>query len=622
MNKLRNSLVSLFIFLCGLTFAEDVPKKIIDIEENLELDEYDLEKKNIQKDNVLGNKENTQVEEEVKELNVEDKNNLIVVDDIPKEFNDWYGILPSEQGGLGWLMWGNTSSDLAFALLEKTNFSTESKTLLDLTSKLLMSRAQKPKEKNISSGIEDPFVKKNKFEYLKEKIKILAFTGDTESINKLIENVPLDLKDSNFDNFIYELRKSDKDIPYICDELQKKKFDLQKDIEKRKTLIACIIANKNYSKAQLALDLLENDSEESLNYIQAVRAFLEEPSVKNLVLDKENIESKNFKIISLSNYDIAKGIFSEEYITFNKIIFDMKLYSKKNQIESLEKLVSLGFYNSNILKNAYEDYFLTLNNVANTNSMIKLENTNSLDVRVSLYNLINNSVSDIDRAKLLNLLWLKSKDIGIEKAIYLITTSSIDSLTPKRELSWFIYPATEALISINKYTEAKNWLFFMTSDLQDRAALDINFCKMLLLLYIADVDLRKSNYQLPDINFLLTLLDNSLDVKKDSIYSLMVTLKGLNYEISPKLWENFYVNEYKNFNISIDGLKPNIYLILEESVKKRNIAEVVLITIDLLNTPRKKGSDYYSIYKAINALNEIGLRQYARNFGLEINLDI
>ena len=36
--------------------------------------------------------------------NEEDKN-LIVIDDIPKEFNEWYGILSSEEGGLGWLMW-------------------------------------------------------------------------------------------------------------------------------------------------------------------------------------------------------------------------------------------------------------------------------------------------------------------------------------------------------------------------------------------------------------------------------------------------------------------------------------------------------------------------------------
>ena len=102
----------------------------------------------------------------------------------------------------------------------------------------------------------------------------------------------------------------------------------------------------------------------------------------------------------------------------------------------------------------------------------------------------------------------------------------------------------------------------------------------------------------------------------------MVTLKGLNYEISPELWENFYINEYMNSHTNSESSKPNLYLILEESVKKRNLAEVALITINLLNTQRKIGNNYYLIYRGIKALNGIGLRKYARNYGLEINLDI
>ena len=89
-----------------------------------------------------------------------------------------------------------------------------------------------------------------------------------------------------FYNLIFDLRIYDKDIPYICNELQKKKFDVKQDIEKRKTLIACSIAKGNIVK-QLALDLLENDSVESLPYIKKVRKFLEDPSVKNLLLEEK-----------------------------------------------------------------------------------------------------------------------------------------------------------------------------------------------------------------------------------------------------------------------------------------------------------------------------------------------
>ena len=181
----------------------------------------------------------------------------------------------------------------------------------------------------------------------------------------------------------------------------------------------------------------------------------------------------------------------------------MKLYSIKEQIESLEKLVTIGLYSPIILKNSYVDYYKTIKDTVDLDSLNNVESENSLDVRVSLFYLINNTISDIERAKLLNLLWLKAKEINIEKALYAISLNSINSITPQRELSWFTYPVTRALISNKKLEEAKNWLFFINNDFKDRAVLDLNFCKMLLLLYIVDPDLKKSNFEIPDIKFLI-----------------------------------------------------------------------------------------------------------------------
>ena len=610
----RNLLIILLIFFCSKILSEE-GKKIIVLEDNLELEKIDATKG----ENEIESK--VKLKKEINDLNSEKKENLIVIDDIPNEFNDWYGILSSEQGGLGWLMWGNTNSVVAKNLLETTNFFTTSPVLYKLTSKMLMSRAQKPKEKKIEE-ISRASNKETKLKYLKSKIKVLSEIGDSTNIEKLVDNMPLEIKNNNFFNLLYDLRQSDKDIPYICNELQKKKFDVQKDIEKRKTLIACIIAKKKYNKAELALDLLENDSEDSLPYIEKVRSFLEDPSIKNLLSDKEKLKNKNFKIISLSDYKIAKQIFSEDYSTLNKIIFEMKLYTIKDQIEALEKLVSIGAYDPMILKNAYNDYFLKIKDKVSLANLIKEESDNSLEIRVSLLYLVNNTTVDVDRAKLLNLLWLKAKEINVEHALYSITISSINSLIPQRDLSWFIYPVTRALISNKKYEEAKNWLFFISNDFKDRAILDINFCKMLLLLYIGDLEFNKYSPEIPDINFLLDVLDNSLEVKKETIYSLMITLKALNFEVSSHLWDNFYINKYTGFSSSSNINKTNLFFLLEEALKKRNKAEIVLIVIDLLNSSNNEKLNFYYIYKSIYALNDIGLREYAREFGLEINLDL
>ena len=144
---------------------------------------------------------------------------------------------------------------------------------------------------------------------------------------------------------------------------------------------------------------------------------------------------------------------------------------------------------------------------------------------------------------------------------------------------------------------------------------------MLLLLYIVDSDLKKSNFEIPDISFLLDVLNNSLEVKKESIYNLMITFKALNYDISPLLWENFY-NEFENFGTSFNINKTNLFLILEESLKKRNLAETVFIVIDLMNSSNEEELNFYYLYKSIYSLNNIGLREYAREFGLEINFGL
>ena len=117
------------------------------------------------------------------------------------------------------------------------------------------------------------------------------------------------------------------------------------------------------------------------------------------------------------------------------------------------------------------------------------------------------------------------------------------------------------------------------------------------------------------------MLNNSLEVQKESIYNLMITFKALNYDISPLLWENFY-NELESYGSSFNINKTNLFLILEHSLKKRNLAETVFIVIDLLNSSKKEELNFYYLYKSIYSLNNIGLRDYAREFSLEVNLGL
>ena len=78
----------------------------------------------------------------------------------------------------------------------------------------------------------------------------------------------------------------------------------------------------------------------------------------------------------------------------------------------------------------------------------------------------------------------------------------------------------------------------------------------------------------------------------------MITFKALNYDVSPLLWESFY-NEFESFGSSFNINKTNLILILEQSLKKRNLAETAFIIIDLLNSSKREEFNFYYLYKSI-----------------------
>jgi len=217
-------------------------------------------------------------------------------------------------------------------------------------------------------------------------------------------------------------------------------------------------------------------------------------------------------------------------------------------------------------------------------------------------------------------LWMKASQAGIEKAIYKMTGNSVLSITPDPELSWFIYPATKALIISNNLEEAKSWLFYLSEDLYNRASLDINFCKYLITLYLVDSNLDNNNFELPEINFLLKRISSSLEVSKIDLFRMLVSLKSLNYKIDDIFWKSFYIEDSLKAGSSNNSQLNNQFFNLDIATKNNNFAETILISINLLNTRNKEDIDYYKIFKPLNSLYKLGLKQYVRDFVLEFNL--
>ncbi len=299
---IRIKVFSIFIivFFSNYLLGQDAAKNIIVIEEELNSNER-KDYLNQEEANVLDDKNKL---EAIKEPVIEDS--YIVVDDIPKKFNAWYGVLPSEEGGLGWMMWGRTNKEYALSLLRKTNFKTSSGVLKKLTINFLLSRANEPQLEKMKSNQNNIIKKPEPFIYFKEKIKILSEIGDAQSIEKLIDSIPLEIKGQNFEAETRLLREQSIDIPNTCSNALNKKKNTTKSLEKRKNLIACNVALKKTSQAQLAIDLLENDSLESLPYTVLAREMIERPNIKSINNFNDGANNINIKIISLVDYEIAK----------------------------------------------------------------------------------------------------------------------------------------------------------------------------------------------------------------------------------------------------------------------------------------------------------------------------
>ena len=618
--------INLFLLLIIILFSnylrgQDSPKNIIIIEE--ELSTIAEEELATQEEKNLLNSNKKPIINKNKKYQIQKNDNVIVVDDIEKEFNEWYGVLPSEEGGFGWRMWGDTSKEYALSLLRKTNFKTRSTILKELTINFLLSRANAPKLEKIEKNQYNLDKEKDPFIYFKEKIKILSEIGAVESIDKLINSIPLELKGDSFREDISELRKQSINIPSICNNTLDKKFNSNQNLEKRKSLIACNIALKKFNQAQLSIDLLENDSVESLPYITLAREMIESPNIKSITnFSSETNDNINVKIMSLVDYNIAKFFFINETIVLDKLIYEMNLYEKEDQIQALERLVEQGVYNLQVLEKAYISFYNYIQDNSIKVSLNNLEEENSLIIRVKLYNLTNNSISNLERARYLNLLWLKAAQIGTEKSVYKLTSNIISSIKQEPELSWFIYPATKALIVSNQLDQARSWLFFLSEDLYNRASLDIKFCKYLILLYLKDNNSNNIGNNIPEIDFLIKRFANSLDINKIELLRILISLKSVGYEVDDNYWKSFYIDDVlngkpSNINFQLD----NLYFNLDIAVKNKNIAETVLISLNILNNRDKENFNYYELIKPLDALFELGLKKYVRDYVLELNLD-
>lgn len=616
----------LLLFL-GTSLAQESPKNIISDEKNGILFEEDNTQDEI-KNNKVGNNQETFNESNANETYEPVEENSIIIEDLSNNFNQWHGILSSENGGLGWMMWGNTSYHLSKNLISQVNSSTISPTLNSLLKSLLLSRAKAPAIKNQDNdALRINRYNNEVFPFLENKIGYLVHGGFTGEITNLLNNIPKDLKTDNFEIKNFEVRLNNFDVPYLCNNVSKMLVKKEKLTIYRKILIVCKLILKKEEEAMLAMELLENDILEEDNFLSKIRFFLnsQENQTKKIesidgTLNLESDQSQLIKMLNFYNYSSAKEAFKDMPRIFHKTIYDLNLFSREIQLESLEYLVNQGSYPPSTLIEGYNS-IITEDQLMNfiNNEKVNTEE-NSVLLRASLFKLINASVSKTDRAKNLMMLWDLAMQKNIMKAISLVTKSSTLSLFPDPKLNWFNLSAFKALLLSDEIEAAKKWIFYGTSEVKERASIDINFCKSLIMLYLYDNTAKQSLNEAIDIKYLLKALNNDLNVNEQDMLKLILTVNALEGEIPEEIWEVFLEKQQVD-SVEFDYLRQNVssYFLLDNAIAKNNMAEAALISFTLLQSEKRTHKDLYSFYKGLNGLYSIGLKKYARDYAIEKN---
>lgn len=618
MIKIRIFFILAFLSLVNSLFSQAAPQDLTIIEDNIsESNEIDSE--------IITDADGQGLylfQPPKKQSNIANEEDLteIIIDDIPQQFNDWYGLLSSEEGGLGWLMWGSTSYKDALKLLRNLDLSIESPTLRQLFINTLLSRAQSPRKEKVVGIIKSEqnkqFINKPSLIFFEEKVRILSRLGMSNYIKSVSENIPLEIKKTGFEKYIKKIRYENFDIPFICNDIKNRLYEEKEKLSNRKILISCKVGTNQIDEAMLALELLENDNKASDNFINFSRDFIDNNNYDFMSPLFENKEDQILlNIMAMKDIKIAKKIIVNNKVNLDKIIYDLKLYLKENQIESLERLVTRGIYEPNLLVKEYLSFNNNKNGLSTTN-ILDLNN-NSAEIRARLFQLAYNAEDESDRAKYLNRLWKKAENIGVYLGVSKASKDMAISINPNEKYIWTLYPMVKALLTNNKLEEAKKWLFLIPDNIKNRSALDINFSKILLLMYIKDKNFLNQDENLPDVSYLLEILLNDIDLDRTKILNATLTMKALNYNLPQGIWKKFE-------KVTSEG-KANIVekFILRETISSNNRAEAIFKILNMLYDKKiSKNYSYDAIFSTITSLYDLGLEDYARDFAFELNLGL
>ena len=558
-----------------------------------------------------------------------DEGDMIQIDDIPNEFNKWFGIISSDEGGLGWMMWEGTDYETSSKLLDNIPTEKVTSSIVGLTKKLLLSRSRSPHKKKTDEdvlvvgydGEKIESKENNNFELFYKKITILAKFGLDKEIKSLIEAVPSGLKPEGFLDKIYQIRLNYGDIVYACSQIDTLLARNSKNTDIRKTLLGCQLAKNDIDAAMLSIELLENDLSENDSFIKLVKVLSYEPDKAKNNIDLLINDIDRYLLISLA---VAYGkdyfypyLNDYEINQANRAFLEFNVGSVEDRLIAAEQAAERGVLKPTFLAKLYSYAISEEEHLVLDNNEIK---NNDPILRAKLFKLSTKATSSMERARYLSLLWEKAEESGLSFSVIPASILVALTLEPKQELSWFSLSMTKALIISGKSDIAKNWIALSLNNSNLNYEESGKLYGLLMLLAVVGETLPEPYSVNKIAEIWSSMTANAVINEKGKEHNkLLVMMSAIGIKLPKGIWLEYI----DNGNFFHERSIPNTALRyqLRESALSNRVAETVaLALITLGKDPSKIGS--IELNAVIGSLRAIGLEDEAKNLCILSAMDV
>ena len=486
---------------------------------------------------------------------------------------DTIGFYDQTSNGFNPSMWENSNFESVKFLIDQLSDNYQSKSIINLLDKTLLSISTPPKKNKISSQ-----------SFLDLKMEYYIQNQNDNVVKKILDQVSLDdWTDYNLVNYINHYLISN-NYKNVC----VKKYLNQFNETKTKLIYQtfCKAMSNNLPATDLLLSLLQEQGQVDKEFLYIINSYIngQEIDLKNI----EFINPLKLSLINNKNIDFSELVSSESDIYIKKYYALSNLKNTEKKVRITEELVQKNIISSNILSNSYKNY-LSDNNIF-TN--IEYKNAkNDLEKRIFLFSQIRNNSDQKSLVKLTSNFINEMRTSDMLYSSYSLIYDKVKVIQPKSDYSNQVLDICILLMMNGDNERCREWsqIIKFNNVLSDEYALIEYF------LYLNTESISKE--------FNKNFIENIILSNKISEFNKNIIIKHL--EISTDLRFSDYWKSKSKLN-KVSAIVPNIRLIeYLKNASNDNIGEAALLILTLSSSKKFSDLDDFSIFAILEALNKI-----------------